>query len=394
MVLRSEIFYISKGGNGLDSVNRYIFENIEYDAFLIKNVSASVLNDKVTGLTVTYNKYDEDMVHDISPRENYILTTGVDRSTYGLNVLFSNKLASYIFSGAVLVDGTGLTIGNTGLYNGSGVPSSYSDVDGYSNSYIASIRLTGFTTTGSHSYILDNLKLFREDGSNFSTPLAGGYTIHSQSSAYLGDRYSINKSKIRGKVSVDAIYLNKSVQVQNYINDYLKSKNIQSNYLIAYTTVSRSLDQIELYICYISDPEPQIITGYPNNHSLLPVDKKPKTISLTFSTELDLSQLISQPDLFGIITGSGQSSSISPQHITLLPDNKTAIINIESYLTTNRVYTIIARPGIISSNRFIKQKPDFWTVVIDTYEGSSGSGTGDANMNDVMRRISFRGMGA
>jgi hypothetical protein len=65
---------------------------------------------------------------------------------------------------------------------------------------------------------------------------------------------------------------------------------------------------------------------------------------------------------------------------------------MEPYATANRVYTLIARPGIISSKRFIKQKPDFWTIVVDTYEGSSGSG--DANMNDVMRRIAFRGMGA
>jgi hypothetical protein len=65
---------------------------------------------------------------------------------------------------------------------------------------------------------------------------------------------------------------------------------------------------------------------------------------------------------------------------------------MQSYLTSSRVYTVVVRPGIISNKRFIKQKPDFWTIVLDTYEGSAGNG--DANMNDVMRRISFRGMGA
>jgi hypothetical protein len=392
MTLRSEIFYIGRGGSGLDSVNTFILQNIEYDSFLIKNISASSLNDTVTILTITYNLYDDEMIHDISPRENYILTTGINSGDYGLNILFSHKLAPYIFSGAIVVDGTGLFLNGTGSFNGSGLPISYSNVDSYSNSYSVSIGLSGFTATGSHFYFIDNTKIFREDNSTFSSPAAGGYTIHSQSSAYLGEKYSINKSKIRGKISIDLLYLNKSIQIQNYINDYLLSKNIQSNNLVAYSTVSRSLDQIELYICYVADPEPQIITGYPSNHSLLPIEKKPKTIFLTFSTELDNYQITSQADLFGIISGSGQSVSISPEHISLLPDKRTAIINIESYITTNRVYTIIARPGIISSTRFIKQKPDFWTIVIDTYEGSAGSG--DANMNDVMRRIAFRGTGA
>ena len=392
MVLQSEVFYITRGGTGLDRVNRFILDTVSYDGHLLKNISASILNDRVTALTVTYNKYDEDMIHDISPKENYILTTGINSGDYGLNILFSHKLAPYLFSGALIVDGTGLVVNNTGSVNGSGIPSSSGNIDIFSNSYIASIPLNNFINAGSHFYIIDNTKIFREDDTNFSNPVAGGYTIHSQSSVYLGDKYSINKYKLRGKITVDLIYLNKTVQLQNYINDYLKSNNVQSNYLIAYTTVSRGLDQIELYLAYISDPEPQIITGYPSNHSLIPVEKKPKSISLTFSTELDEFQISNQPGLFGVISGSGQSSSISPQHITLLADKKTAIINIDSYLTTNRVYTVVARPGIVSSTRFIKQKPDFWTIVIDAYESSSG--TGDANMNDVMRRISFRGMGA
>lgn len=392
MTISSEVFYIGKGGSGIDSVNNFILQTLEYNAYLIKNVSASSLNEKVTALTVTYEKYDSEMVHDISPKENYILTTGINSADYGINILFSHQVSTDIRSGAVMVDGTGLYAGGTGTVNGSGIFVSQSGIDSYSNSYVISVGLSGFTATGSHFYLIDNTKISRADGSTFSNPVAGGYVFHTQSSASQGFKYSINKSKIRGKVTVDVVYLNKSNQLQQYISQYLSDRNVSQDFLISYSLISKTSDQIELYIAYVSEPEPQIITGYPFNHSLIPVNKKPKTVSLTFSTDIVASQLTSQLDLIGIISGSGPSTSISPQHISILSDNRTAIINIESYLTSSKIYTLVVRPGIISSKRFIKQKPDFWTIVVDTYEGSSG--TGDANMNDVMRRISFRGMGA
>jgi hypothetical protein len=379
MTLRSEVFYISKGGLGLESVNRYIFDNIEYDAYLIKGISASVLNDSVTLITLTYSKYDEEMIQDISPRQNYILTTGIPSGNFGIKVLFSQQISTTLQSGSVLIDGSGL-------------PVSAFSLDGYSNSYTLDINSSQFTITGSHYYLLDNSKLYRQDGSAFASPGIGGYSFHSQSSAYLGDRYGSSKDKIRGKISADVIYLSKSTNIQNYIDQYLKSKNVHINHLITYSNVSRVVDQVELYLVYISDPEPQIITGYPQNHSLIPSNKAPKNLTLTFSTELDKYQLVSQPSLIAITSGFGTTTEVNPSHITLLNDNKTISIDMQSYLTSSRVYTVVVRPGIISNKRFIKQKPDFWTIVLDTYEGSAGNG--DANMNDVMRRISFRGMGA
>lgn len=379
MTLRSEVFYISKGGLGLESVNRYILENIQYDAYLIKGITTSVLNSSNTLLTLTYNKYDEEMIQDISPRQNYILTTGIPSGDFGLKVLFTQQISTTIQSGSVFIDGSGL-------------PASSLSIDGYTNGYTLDINSSQFSLTGSHYYLLDNNKIYRQDGSSFTSPGIGGYSFHTQSSAYLGDRYSNTNNKIRGTVTVDVLYLSKTKNIQNYIDQYLKSKNIQSNHLITYSTVSRVVDQVELYLVYLSDPEPQIITGYPQNHSLIPYNKAPKNLTLTFSTELDKYQLSSQFNLISISSGFGSTTEVDPSHITLLNDNRTISINLETYLTANKIYTIIARPGIISSKRFIKQKPDFWTIVIDTYEGSSG--TGNANMNDVMRRIAFRGMGA
>jgi hypothetical protein len=379
MISKSEAFYITKGGSGLETVNRYILANIEYDAYLIKGITASALNDSVTILTLTYSSGDEEMVQEISPRENYILTTGISTGDFTLSLLFTSPLSTTLISGAVSIDSSGL-------------PPSAMSLDGYCNGYTLYVNSSEFAVTGSHSYLIDNTRFLRQDGISFTSPVAGGFSFHGQSSAYLGDKYSSSKNRTRGKVTLDLIYLNKSTPIQNYIDQYLKTKNIQASHLISYTSVARVADQIELYIVYISDPEPQIITGYPHNHSLVPADKKPRQLTLTFSTDLDKYQVTSQSNLFGITSGFGIVTEVSPSDITLLSDNRTIVINMEPYATANRVYTLIARPGIISSKRFIKQKPDFWTIVVDTYEGSSGSG--DANMNDVMRRIAFRGMGA
>lgn len=379
MISKSEAFYITKGGSGLETVNRYILANIEYDAYLIKGITASPLNDSVTILTLTYSSGDEEMIQEISPRENYILTTGISTGDFGLSLLFTSPITTTLVSGSVSIDGSGL-------------PNSSMSLDGYCNGYTLYINSSQFAVTGSHSYLIDNTRFFRQNGIGFFSPVAGGFSFHGQSSAYLGDKYSTAKNRIRGRITVDLINLNKSIPLQNYIDQYLKTKNIQASHLISYTSVARVADQIELYIIYISDPEPQIITGYPHNHSLVPADKKPKQLTLTFSVDLDEYQVTSQTNLFAVTSGFGLVTEISPSDITLLSDRRTVVINMQSYITSNRVYTVIARPGIISSKRFIKQKPDFWTVVVDTYEGSSGSG--DANMNDVMRRIAFRGMGA
>ena len=102
------------------------------------------------------------------------------------------------------------------------------------------------------------------------------------------------------------------------------------------------------------------------------------------------------PGLFYIRSGLSTFTEVSASHVTLLDDKRTVTINVTSYLGDSGVYTIVVMPGLLSLSGFSKIKPDDWVLVLDTYEGggTGGTGTGNANMNDVMRRIAFRGMGA
>jgi hypothetical protein len=379
MSLNSAAFLISKGGEGLNNLVRYIEQNIGYNVFLIKSIQASILNDTVTTLSLIYNTHEEDLVNSISPREGYILSTGITSGQFGLKLLFTHPIDYNVPSGVFTIDNTGIT---------------QSDfvVDNYSNGYSARVNLSGFTGLGSHSYLIDNTKLYRQDRTTYPYATAGGYVFHTNASSYLGERRYSTFGRPRGKITADVIYLSKNEIVQSAIDQYLKLKNIPIEFLVSFTSVARPTNIIELYIVYVTNPEPQIVSSYPLNHSLIPYGKAPSEVTLVFSTELDSYQTVYQPGLFAIEYGFTGSIDISSDDLTLLEDRRTLIINTAPYLKEKNIYTIVVKPGLVSAKGFSKEKPDNWTVVIDDYLG--GSGAGDAGMVDVMRRISFRGMGA
>lgn len=379
MSLNSAAFLISKGGGGLSNLVRYVEQNIGYDIFLIKSIQASILNDNVTTLSLIYNTHEEDLVSSISPREGYILSTGITSGQFGLKLLFTHPIDYNVQSGVFTIDGTGILQSNFA-------------VDDYSNGYSARVNLSGFTGLGPHSYLIDNTKLYRQDRSSYPYPAAGGYVVHTNASSYIGERRYSTFGRPRGKIIADVIYLSKNEIVQSAIDQYLKLKNIPAEFLVSFTSVARSSNIIELYVIYVANPEPQIVSSYPLNHSLVPYGKIPSTVTLVFSTELDSYQSVYQAGLFSIEYGFTGSINLSSSDLTLLEDRRTMIINTAPYLTGKNIYTIVVKPGLLSAKGFSKEKPDNWTVVIDDYLG--GSGAGDAGMVDVMRRISFRGMGA
>jgi hypothetical protein len=383
MVIRSQAFLLDRGGGGLNTVRNFISQNIGRRAFVIKSLEASSYNSTTTVLNLLYEDYVDNWITSISPKENYIISTGVDLNDLSLFMLFTEPVASSALSGAVVVDGSGL---DTGRYR----------LSGKYNNYSLKVNLNGFGSTGNHSYYIDNRKIRQPDGTEHPLIVAGGYTVHTHASPYLSDSAS-DKILRRGEIAIDHLYLNNSIGIQNTINQYLVTKNVRAEDLITYSFTKRSENNVDLYILYISAPEPQIIKGYPGNNDFVPFNRNLSKIRLTFSTELSRYQINNYSSLFVIEAGYNTYYDISSNIISLLPDDRTVEISIDSLSLPKGIYTVVAKPGLLSNKNIAKQSPDHWTVVIDSYEGGSGSspgGSGDANMNDVMRRISFRGMGA
>ena len=378
MIIRSRAFLLTRGGEGLNVVRNFISTTIGHNAFLIKNIETTSFNSSTNIINIIYQDYSDNLLQSISPKENYILSTGINSGNLYLNLLLNEPIGASFRSGAVVVDGSGL---DTHRYI----------TTGSSNGYSVKVNLSGFDVTGNHSYLIDSTKVRRPDGTFYPYSIPGGYTIHTHASP-LASEFTSHKVNRRGEIAFEHVYLNNSSGVQAAINQFLANRSIDVEELIAYNFVNRDNNSIDLYIIYISDPEPQIIGGYPSHQSFIPYNRLLSKVRLTFSTSLSSSQLATQPGLFVIDTGFNTFYNVSTANILLLQDQRTVEINVTPYITAKGIYTIIANPGIVSNRNIAKQLPDHWTIIVDSYEG--GSGSGDANMNDVMRRIAFRGMGA
>jgi len=167
---------------------------------------------------------------------------------------------------------------------------------------------------------------------------------------------------------VGVIRLSKNLNPQQGIIEYLSQNQISEDRLISYTAASRGVNISDVYFIYISKLEPQIVSGFPLNNSLLPDIAAPSKVTLVFSTKLDQAKLSSTAGLFTVEEGFTTSTEITPSDITLLEDLKTIEINVSAYFINQKVYSIIARPGILSLEGLAKEKPEQWTIHIAPYE--------------------------
>lgn len=362
MSLRSKSFFVAKG-DPLDQITAFIERELGLDAFLIKELQASSPNKLTTELTLLYQKYDEEILTSLAPREGGIFTTGVTpNNNFDVRVLFSHPIdPNSLLSGAIIADGNELS-------------SSEYYLDPSCNNYFLKVNLSGYVSEQFHDYRLNSSKIRRYDGSLFPYSFVAGYTIHEQSSAHLGDRSS--KFKPRGKVKADVIRIQKSTTPQQAISEYLSNKNLDVNSLISYTTLAKDVNIIEIYLLYISAPEPQIVQGFPLTHSLFPDVSAPGYVNLVFSTKLDSAQFKLVPNLFSIESSFSSSVPIDQSDITLLSDGKTIRINTSNYFTDQKIYSILARPGIKSDIGTIKIKPDQWVIHVNKYVLSSSTFSG------------------
>ena len=370
MDLRSRSFFVKKGDT-LDVVSFFLRKEIGLDAYLIKDLQAVTINDSVTEITVLYKKYDDDILSSIAPREGGIFTTGTVGANFDARLLFSHPIdVNTLTSGAVIADGNSLDVSN--YY-----------IDSGSNGYFIKVKLGSYVSEQFHDYRLNSSKIKRYDGSFLPYSFIAGYTIHEQSSAHLGDRPS--SLKIRGEVKADLIRIKKSFSSQQAISEFLSNKGLNTQFLLTYTSVASIDGNQEIYIIYVSNPEPQIIQGFPLTHSLFPNVSAPDHVNLVFSTKLDPSQLSTIANLFSIESDFATSTPVSPANITLLSDNRTVRIDTSSYFSGQKIYSIIARPGIRSDLGFVKVKPDQWIIHVNSYTaGSSVTGAAPTDASYIV----------
>ena len=366
MTLKSKSFLVPKGSS-LDDLNSFIEKEIGYNSFLIRSIESVVVNEGVTQVTLLYNKYTSTVVDSVAPREGAVFTTDLATNDFDIRFLFSEPIDyQSVVEGTFKIDDVSLPLNQVNLdYN--------------SNNYYLKISASGigYQTQDFHTYQISNT-LKRKDGSQFSYTPVGGYVFHTLSNAHIGDIGSNYYDRRRGKTVVAVLRLSKGINPQQGIIEYLSQKQLAEDRLISYTTCSRHDNLIDIYFIYLSRLEPQIVSGFPLNNSLLPDVSAPSKITFVFNTKLDANTLANTSGLFTIESGFNTSVNVSPGHITLLSDLKTVQIDTTTYFTNQKVYSVIARPGIKSIEGVAKEKPEQWTIHISAYDPGVGGVTGGA----------------
>lgn len=363
-MLKSKSFLLSKG-QVLDQVSDFLFQEIGLDSYLVRGVQAVVINDSVTQLTLLYDKYPSNPVDSLAPREGAIFTSDVASDDFDIRFLFNYPIdPQSIDNGTFSIDGVDLSASE--VY-----------VDPNANNYYVKISASApYQSEAFHSYQISS-SLKRKDGSSFSYTPIGGYVFHSLSSAHIGDVTPDYVSRRRGKLAVAVLRLSKAINPQQGITEYLSQRQISEDRLVAFTTATRLDNLVDVYFIYLSKIEPQIVSGFPLNNSLLPDVSAPDKVSLVFSTKLDRAKLLNTNNLFSIEEGFGTSTAVATSDISLLDDQRTVEIDVTSYFTQQKVYSILARPGILSVDGLAKEKPEQWTIHISAYEGGGGIPTGE-----------------
>ena len=375
MTLQSKSFLIYKGDT-LENIAQFLQEEIGLNAFLIKTIKGVSLSKTVTQITLLFESYPTDILDSIAPREGAIFTTGVASDDFDLRFLFNDPVDfRSIQSGTFSIDGVGLDTGRVYLDPGS-------------NDYFLKVSASGanFQSDAFHTYQLST-SLKRQDGSTFSYTPVGGYVFHTLSNAHIGDYNKPYIGRRRGSVAVAVVRLSKGINPQQGITEFLSQRQLSDDRLIAYTPISTSTNTVDVYFIYIDKLEPQIISGFPLNNSLLPDISAPGKVTFVFNTPLDKAKLSATTGLFSIEEGFSTSTSVPPSKVTLLDDLQTVEIDTSTYFTSQKIYSILARPGILGLGGLAKEKPEQWTIHIASYEGVSTTGEGATGVSQEQFNI-------
>lgn len=363
MALKTQSFTIRKGDN-LNIVSAFLNFKIGLDAYLIKDISSTKINDQVTELSITYQDSPNYIVESYSPRPGAILTTGVFSNTFDSRILFNIPIdPNSIQSGSFIVDGNGLSTGK--VY-----------VDPNANNYFVKLDLSDsiYKTTDFHEIRIDSSKIRRQNNIPLEYSPIAGYVVNTSTTFHLGDKPDPYFERRRGRLEVDTIR-STSNNIQQAIEEYFNKRSLDKEKLVKYTSCSSGNNFIDIYLIYLDKLEPQIIEGFPLNNAFVPDTSINDNLTLVFNTKLDPEHLTNTVGLFTIESGFNTSVNIAPSDITILSDLRTVRISITSYLGPERIYSIIARPGIRSYDGLVKQKPEQWVFHITELASSSFTGT-------------------
>ena len=371
MSVKSKSILVKKG-EGIDELTIFLQSVIGLDAYLLKGIASTAVNDTVTQLTVMYQEYPDTVVDSFAPRPGSIIPNASVSASFDTRVLFSSP-----------IDYTSIVSG-TFLFDDVGLDTSVVSLDYNSNNYYVKINTASLSLSGMHEFRIDATKIKKLNGSYFDYSAVAGYTVNSLGSSQIGDRQEPYASRRRGLVKADIVRVAKGTNPQQGIEEYLTQRGLEKEQLLAYTFSSRNDNLVEVYFVYLSKVEPQIVDGYPLTNTLIPYGSSVSNITLIFSTKLDSAQLTTVNGLFSIESDYNTSVNVSASDVTVLPDLKTVQINLSGYCYQDRIYSIVARPGIKSLNGFIKAKPEQWILHLSTYEATAtavaptGSVTGGA----------------
>lgn len=380
MALLSKSFKLSKTDSA-SRVTKFLQTEIGEKAYLFKDIEVSPIGDSLVNVTIIYEDYSDLIYESIAPRPGSIFTSDIALSNFDARILFLDKIdPNSIESGTFIVDNVGLGTGDINF------PADY-------GSYYVKLDLSSYTSEDFHDFRIDTSKIKRFDGSEFNTSPVGGYILHNQSSAYIGDLPTPIRSRIRGLLNLAIVKIEKNYSPERAILDIINRFNISQSQLLTYKS-AELVDNTYIYLVYVSPQEPQIVQGFPLNNSLLPDIAAPNYVTLTFSTELSAVDL-ALTSYFSIEEDYVTSTDISTSDIELLADKRTVRIDTSSYLTSQKVYSIVVKPGLPSAIGYTKTKPEQWTIHVNRYEGGA-SATGVAGVVSINGRtgvLTLEGLG-
>lgn len=379
MALLSKSFKLSKT-DSTDKVTKFLREALGYKAHLFDDFEVNILEKDVIQINLLYRDYSEEPIDSIAPRKGAIFTTDILSSEFDARILFNDRIdPNSIQSGSFVVDGTG--IDTSSIY----FPPGY-------NNYYVKLGLTGFVTEDYHEFRIDSSKIKRFDGSFFDYSPVGGYVLHNQSSAHLGDVSVPLSDRIRGYLNLGVVKTNKSYSIDRSVTEILVKYNLNREQILSYKSVE-VYNNLYIYFIYVSPQEPQILEGFPLNNSLFPDVSAPSYVTLIFSTELSRND-INTTSYFAIDSGYNTITDINVSDIELFSDNRTVRLNLSSYFANQRVYSILVKPGLTTSKGFPKEKPEQWVLQVNKYEGASLTGVaGVTRLNNFTGEITIEGLG-
>lgn len=338
MTLATKSFKISRG-QGVREVEVFIQREIGRDLSLIKGIQAVSLNENTTQLTINYLTAPEKVLEISNPIPGLIVGSGTPPS--GVVAQYASEFRPSSFTGGEQVQ-----------FDSFEIPSSNIHIETGGDNRIVTVDIGPYYNTdgtGIHNLLIDD-NVIKRDGTTQQHSALVGFTVSSSASPFVGNEIAYTASQIRGVANVRYTILNTSIASSDRTLAQILANEKE---LYLFTTVRKSDSQTELFSVIVSDPEPRIVASSPPYGANHPENTSFNDIYLTYSHDLSRSQL-GNAAVYSIVRSPGDTIDIPASYITLLSDDRTVKIDIDSvigdYSITNQYISVIQKPGLLSAN--------------------------------------------